>query len=198
MRTAEHPNLNISASNVGLSVDGSNEMEKSFYHSLIFNENIEIIFCSPLRRSLETILSIKKSYEMSGSEKKKSFPKIIALPYIREALSTYSDKGPLKEELEKEFPQVDFSHLPYFWWFEAYSNNSLKKLKKKEKIHIEPELYIKMRANNFLFFLSYCIREKNIFVVSHDLFLRRIFKEVFQFSEIRRTKEGNITGLINK
>lgn len=83
----------------------------------------ELIVSSPLTRALQTTeLIFKNTTHFNESSSK--IPKIV-LPMATERVYMSSDAGRSRQELEKEFPLWDFSHLPttddlnqeISWWY---------------------------------------------------------------------------------
>lgn len=89
--------------------------------------DLTAIYTSPLRRALETAVILAKNH--------KSNPKIIAVPYIREELSSSCDIS-LLENCRKDYPQIDFSLLdafpvPALWIVEQMEASTRFELQKK-------------------------------------------------------------------
>ena len=109
----------------------------------------DLIVSSPLTRALQTTELIFKNtskFNETGSK----IPKI-ALPMAAERVYMSSDAGRSRHELEKEFPQWDFSHLPttddvnqeVSWWYkninfkEASRTVSSTSSLRKEKVNTQ-------------------------------------------------------------
>jgi len=77
------------------------------------NLDIAYILVSPLRRALMTCQNILKNHPNP--------PKVIVHPGIRERMQSNCDIGSPAEDLEKEFPNFDFSLLKelenHYWWY---------------------------------------------------------------------------------
>jgi len=96
------------------------------------DENIKIVFTSPLRRCLQTTYNIFKDH--------KSKPRVIVVPILREIFSSACDVSDDIKTIKKEFPDFDFSlieQLPCeeFWLFHSLQNETLKEefLREAEK-----------------------------------------------------------------
>ena len=118
------------------------------------NLDFDLYVCSPLTRTLET-------FSIVFPEKKP-----IISDLVREHLYHSCDVGRQPIELEKEFPNFDFSNLKKFWWNQYIPID--------EKIIIQ-ESYndIKIRLDKFKEWLD-SKEIKKIAVVSHGTFLGQI------------------------
>ena len=120
------------------------------------NINFDLIVCSPLTRTLQT-LSIIFSSQIHST---------IILPFIREHLDNTSDTGRQPDILKKEFVNLNFDSLKNFWWnnnipidfniinYESIEDLDRRVFKFKKWINARPE--------------------KLIAVVSHGTFISRI------------------------
>jgi len=74
--------------------------------------NFELVITSPLTRALETT-----EHLFSGSRP------VAVVPGIREWQGHSCDVGRAPALLQKEFPDLDFSHLEEVWWHQAEPND---------------------------------------------------------------------------
>tara|TARA_B110000261_G_scaffold121846_4_gene135921 strand:+ start:736 stop:1317 length:582 start_codon:yes stop_codon:yes gene_type:complete len=122
--------------------------------------NIEIVFVSPLTRTIQTAINIFQGSNI----------KMIAIDDILEYPQgiEYCNKRKNKCDLEKLYPNIDFTLIPEestYW----KDNENLYELKN--------------RAEKFKIFLK-TRKEKNICMVSHSTFLKEfLFNEVGEIEE---------------
>jgi broad specificity phosphatase PhoE len=105
----------------GLSETGKEQSENAA--TAVKDLDIKHVFCSPLRRAIQTAKIIFKNH--------KNRPKIIALPAAREIQASNCDIGSSVEVLEKEFPDVDFTHVrtlakPHVWFLHHVPHQTLR------------------------------------------------------------------------
>ena len=96
-------------------------------------QDVELVVCSPLSRTLQTAqyLFYHKEHLLPPNVRR------IVHPLVRERLFMTSDVGRLKHILEEEYPGWDFSELPTDeWWFVH-----------NEEIH---EPYVEWRSGKYL------------------------------------------------
>lgn len=124
--------------------------DESINLGLSWNEksNIDIVFVSPLTRTIQTANNIFKDVNV----------KMIAIDDILEYPQgiEYCNKRKKKSELEKLYPKIDFSLIPEdsTYWKDDETLDELKK-----------------RSDKFKYFLKNR-EEKNICIVSHSTFLK--------------------------
>ena len=169
----------------------------------ILENDIEIIFCSPLTRSLETIQKLRETFFLNQKNEKKieknekkSFPKVVCLPFIRERLTNERDTGLEREQLLKLFPFIDFSLLHQFFWFESHSNNKLQNIVNSVPVNPEPLIFSHMRCHNLLLYLSFFRRETKFFVFSHKFFLSHLFDRLLLHNELLLTHHSQISSFL--
>ena len=90
---------------------------------ILKDENVKIVFTSPLRRCLQTTYNIFKDH--------KSKPRVIVIPILREIFSSACDVSDDIKSIKKEFPDFDFSlieELPCeeYWLFHSLQNETLR------------------------------------------------------------------------
>jgi len=99
---------------------------------ILKDEDVKVVFTSPLRRCLQTTYNIFKDH--------KSKPRVIVVPILREIFSSACDVSDDINAIKKEFPEFDFSlieelDVPEFWLFHSLQNETLKEefLKEAER-----------------------------------------------------------------
>ncbi|KAI0805163.1 phosphoglycerate mutase-like protein [Xylaria sp. FL0064] len=141
---------------------------------------IEMIFCSPLRRTIQTALALFPEYAEANK-------RIVLMPDLQEVGSTPSDTGSSREYLESKYGRVlDYSLLTSDWTDKSDDSN------------YSPQSAGKRAARTRLFIQAiaqkYADKEVNIVVVSHGNYLRLLTKDEKFFSNVeRRTYAFNST-----
>lgn len=129
--------------------------------------NIEIVFVSPLKRTIQTALNVFKNTNV----------KIIAVEEIIEYSQgeEYCNLRKSKSVLQKEYPRIDFSLLeeePKYW------NNERRET--MEDLNIRDEMFKKFLLER---------KEKKIAIVSHSTYLKQfLFNFVDSIDESKELK----------
>lgn len=117
---------------------------------------VDLVVTSPLTRAIETALGV------SGSGP--TVP-VIVDALLRERLGDSCDIGRSPLVLAREFPTLDFAHLPEPWWYEGPLD--------ARGIPMEPWPQVEQRVRQFAEWLR-PRPERSILVVSHHGLLRSL------------------------
>ncbi|KAI1276415.1 phosphoglycerate mutase-like protein [Xylaria sp. FL0933] len=133
---------------------------------------IEVIFSSPLRRTIQTALALFPEYTEANK-------RIVLMPDLQEVGSTPSDTGSSREYLESQYGCVlDYSLLTSDWTDK--SDDSTYSPQSAEKRATRTRLFIQAIAQ------KYADKEVNIVVVSHGNYLRLLTQDEEFFSNVER------------
>lgn len=111
--------------------------------------DIELVVTSPLTRAIETMLGVFHDMPM---------PPVRVDALLRERLGDACDIGRTPQELAREFPGLDFAHLPQRWWYDGPLD--------ARGVPMEPWLEVEARAERFAAWLR-SRSERAVLVVSH-------------------------------
>jgi broad specificity phosphatase PhoE len=79
-------------------------ISKEFINANALNQ--AVVYCSPLKRAIETAISIFQDGNIP----------IIAHPLLRERMDCIADAGTTTSLLQLQYKNVNFSHVPSFYW----------------------------------------------------------------------------------
>jgi len=136
----------------------------------------DIIFVSPMKRTLQTCFLILEEYISRGV-------RVVGLPVLREQFCQADDIGRAPAVVKAEWPLVDWSLFPdspEVWWYTPLTEEELKTEtvekqheRNNEKSWSEPYSVVMDRAGRVTDFLK-SRKEKNICVVSHGGFISAV------------------------
>ncbi|MBT4889211.1 MAG: histidine phosphatase family protein [Rhodospirillales bacterium] len=128
---------------------------------------VELIVTSPLRRALETTLTLFGGLPVP----------ILVSSLHREKLANSCDVGTPTPALAKTFPGLDFSHLDDIWWHDGEKDT--------RGVSIEPESVYQARITEFSQWIS-TRSENSIAVVGHRTFFHHLAGHRLENCEIRK------------
>ena len=152
------------------------ELKKKFETQ--FNENFfEIVFCSPLQRTIQTFNEIKSIFN-------ENIP-LISTDLIKERYHTPSDVGRIISKIKEEYSNFNFEYIhDKYWW--RLEDKNLDIIENTEKICLEDDKILKKRVLIFLIWIL-LRKEKNICFVGHQ----NIYKCLFENDNIFAKKIKN-------
>lgn len=116
--------------------------------------DVELVVTSPLTRAVSTALGV-----FDGTPP----PPVLVDALLRERLGDSCDIGRSPADLARDFPALDFTHLPRRWWYEGPLD--------ARGIPIEPWPQVEERVRQFAAWVR-ARPERSVLVVSHhDLLL---------------------------
>ncbi len=126
---------------------------------------IQRVICSPLTRAIQTALRIFSD----------TVPIIIDSTH-REWLTCSCDVGRSPEDLARDFPMLDFSHLDDHWWHKGPLNENNIPMEPEDVYHDRVRLFDKTLVGT---------KDRPIAVVGHGFFFRELSDRVLANCEIQ-------------
>lgn len=121
--------------------------------------SIDLMIISPLRRALQTASLLLEAFESEPVE-------VVISSDATEVMLDPCDIGSNPENLAKEFPAWDFSHLKENWWYGGEAQNETLALMRESK-GLENDEHVQSRIESLKDMLRRRTTAGNIVIVGH-------------------------------